>query len=316
MTEEIKATEQQAATEEKQQVATNDEALAALDEAIAGKKDAEEEKVTAEAEDNDAEIRKALTEKADDVEEDEGDDEQYEAEQPKKKGRKPGEVTRLREKLARKTVEEEIAQNKIKELESLVHESLTPKKKAEQEEEEAFDPLDPEAYARQQKELDKIKQGNESDKFLNYLETQDAIMAVKDKDWDAKKDVVINSRALDIIAENKALGVNISDADAMKQASERVGQDLYALYQNKKKPADYFNFHAEIAAKRYATAPAAKQKTSGKGIDMAELDNLRKSAGAPTNKVAAVKVAPEDMLAKIDAEIASDAKRHAATSNW
>lgn len=307
MTEETTVIEQSqpvvedAAALESQNVEDNNSALAKLDAEIAGKPLPEEEKTEDAPE---AEAEGEETEEAEETTE--------EIEQPQKKVRKPGEVTRLREKAATAAAEKEAAtaratkaERDLIELQQLVQDKfLTAPKK-----EDDFQPLDPEADAKYKAEIAKLNVTIENQPVMMAIKQEDMMMGMKDPQWNTKKDFVIAEEAHRLRLKKQAT----NDKEALAKAGLSVGKEIYDFVKSGGSVADYINPLAAKVMANLNSATSGKQKASASAIDMAELDNLRQSAGAPTNKVASVKMAPEDMLAKIDAEIAASSKKQSAS---
>lgn len=303
MTEET-AAQQPSKAEEAAIVQDSDAFMASLRSEI----NADKETLTlkpAEAKEEAEEEEEAPAITAEDVEDaEEADEPEPEEEEAEPQGKKkPGEIKRMREKLKAEEAEKEAMKARVRELEALIMEKLAPEKK---EEVDDFEPIDAEAQARVDKKLTAIEQKQEMRDFQRAVATEDAIQGIKDKDWEAKKTIVIESEALDMLNRGRAS----THEEAIKLAKASVSQDMFAAYQKGLPVADYFNKRATFAVQKLPK----NERTSEKKVDMAKLDKLRKEAGAPTNKVATSKTSGGDLWAELRSEIEADKKRSSASA--
>lgn len=299
MTEETQTAEQPNNKAEEAAIVQDNEAfLADLRSEINGDKPKLALKEKPEEKTEEEEVEEEIEATLEEPEEAEEVEEEEDAEEEPQGKKKPGEVKRLRDKLDAEKADKAALSRRVQELEALIYEKLTPQLK---EEEDNFEPIDPEAQARVDKKLTALEQKQEFQNFQRNVASEDAIQAIKDTDWETKKAIVVESAILDI--QNRGLAVNRDEA--AKIAAGEIAQDMFRLHQQGKSVSEYFNRRATFAVQKLPL----KQVPSGKRVDMVKLDKLRKEAGAPTNKVASSEASGDDLIALLRSEIDSDKKK-------
>ena len=296
---------------EKQEVADNDAMLAELAAEIeadkAGKPVLQMKKEEVKEEEEEA------GDKGEEAEEEGEEEVEEKEEKPKpKKGSAADRIQQinkqkkaLEETVAAERAERERIARENEELRTLVRERLAPKK----EEAPAIEPLDPEAYAEQQKALKALEAKVDSDRFMDRVASEDAAWAAKDKNWKLKKDAVVASDALDFIARGRAR----NEQEAFRMAAEAMAADMYQIYKGNGSIGEYIDRRAKTVSDKWAKP---QKKPSKSGVDMVELDNLRKSAGAPTNKVASNKAATGSLEDEIRREIEEERRKSSTSFDW
>lgn len=245
-------------------------------------------------------------------EEQEAEEEETHEEQPKK--RRKGEAQRLREK--NKRLDDDLKQRdaRLAALETQNAQLLEALKKSlvkeeKPKDEESFEPIDEEAFKRTKGEIDEVKlslaQQRFADKFENFVEKQKA----SNPQWESEtRDALLIHKAHDLYRR----GLATDEHDAVEKASAEMAHDLAVYYQKGKSFAEYFSSYSDEIERVNAKNKRPKQNAKGSNVDMVQLEKLRKSAGAPTNKVAPVNVTSRDALKQIDADLEKDR----ASGNW
>ena len=168
------------------------------------------------------------------------------------------------------------------EMKAFIRDKLTKKEEVEEE----IEPLDKEADAAYKKEFAALRQEFEAKSFMQAVASEDAAWGARDTAWAAKKEAVIANEAYDLMIKGHAA----TDHEAIAMANKAIGDDLYRVYKSNGSMGEYLNRRAEAVAKRWPAKEKQIKTVAKTGVDMAELDKLRKSAGASTNKVTATNV--------------------------
>lgn len=134
-------------------------------------------------------------------------------------------------------------------------------------------------------ELTKYKQRTAETAFSTALDKADKLGASSFTDYDAAVKHLVNVRTQQVFMAAKAVGHDYTPEQARAAAVETFARELQSIYQGTQNPAtlaQYTYYQAAASGfepnKKFATQK--KQGTSG--VDMAAVDNLRRTAGAPS----------------------------------
>lgn len=252
----------------------------------------EQEQGVAEAEEDDSANE---AEKVDDDLVEAGDDtEAEEATEEEKKPRKKSWGEREREKRLQAEAALDDLNKKMQALQSRLDKLDAPKQDAPAKEEDEDEPLDPVHYAKLEGKLEQYQ-------FQSAITSADFAASQKIEGWNDIKEQVLASHAQDIFYDQTALGNNITPEEAMQYAAAKVTHDLGLIHKKGGDIARYFLTRHAAVKDRFEQKKPAKQEEK-KGVDLKKLDELRKSAGAPTNKSALSEVDPQDGITALRAE--------------
>lgn len=186
-------------------------------------------------------------------------------------------------------------------------------KKEDQPEEDWIDPDAKKAFTevdkkteKLEKELESIKaaeQNKQTQAFKNAMEHVRAEAAKSDPDADQKLGYAVAHDAQEL------MNMGLPKQEAEQEAVRRYNAMAYSMLSQGKDPVQYAIQKAErLYPDQFKKANAEKQPN----VDVAELDRLKKEAGAPTNKVASSD--PEgDALESLAASIK---KEKLQSNNW
>ena len=248
-------------------------------------------------------VEEPIVENTDDVvDEPKEEEEEIEAAKPEK----PRSKHVPRERFDSANAKAKAAEDRAEQLErdvaalrELVKKDLAPKAPKE----EAPEFLDPEAQAYTDKKLEAMEQ-----KIVAQGFKQAITLGFENQDFKTGADKVIADDAFNIIKEARAVGDHITKDEAIEMAEKQFISTMYNLHQRNKNMASYVFSRAKDvdALLKQGTQgneekPAAKKST----VNMKELQELRDSAGAPTNKSVSSEVVANDfdsMMAKVRKE--------------
>ena len=278
---------------EEQATASNEEMLASLDAEIEGKVEAPVEK-------------EASTESNKEVDE--------EVEEQKPTGRKTAKdrIKELTDANKAEKAATEAIRAELDDLKKVVREQFA---KPEEEEEEEFIPVDKEAYDKTQEKIGKLEQKLEVDKFLNVVKEADVALSGGTPESRAQWEEAKNHVLASVAYEHMINGDASSEVEALKQAESTLATQMYEVHKKGKSVTEFMEKKA-LAVVGRAKKAVSEQKASTKGVDMLKLNELRDSAGAPTNKVAASNTESGSVLDSIDAEIAAERKAEQSSGAW
>lgn len=195
-------------------------------------------------------------------------------------------------------------EKELDDLKKTVREQFTEPKKDEAE----FVPVDKEAYDKSQGDIKKLEQKIEVNEFMAAVAKADEQLSAADPEkWEEAKNTVLASTAYDILISGKAT----DQADALNKAEVSIAKQMYEIHGKGKSISEFMKNKAAGVVGR-PRAKAKETTTSKPAIDMLKLNELRDSAGAPNNKIAASHTESGTELAKIDAEIAAEMKQEAS----
>lgn len=202
----------------------------------------------------------------------------------------------------------------LEEYKAVLREKLDAKQK-EAEPEDEFDPLDPEADAKYKKEIEDLRQEIKGTSFVNAIKAENAAYgAANPQEWKDKQDAVLADIAISHLNDAADMGESLTEKQAFKKAQEELATKMYTLYEKGKSMGAYIDARAKSVAKKYAQ-PKKKEATRQKGVDVVELDNLRNSAGASTNKTIGARTKGGDSLDALYAEATAEWQKE-SFSQW
>lgn len=243
------------------------------------------------------------------IEEEAPEDESGEAEEPEAKPEKARSKMIPRDRFDKvnedkKALEDAVRQMQAEnaELKALVKQSLSgEKKEAKQQKKEWLDPEAQEEFEGTKEEIEKfkaeLKDELKTEKFVGGFREMELAAAKEDPLYEQKIDHLIALDAADILATS-----NVSQKEAIERAATNYLTKCRALFDGGKNPALYMKGRAEMLFPQFRQTEQPKQKKAS--VNMSEMQKLRDSAGAPTNKSVASNVAADmdSMMASIHKE--------------
>lgn len=240
-----------------------------------------------EATEEGAETEEAAQEDSQDDDEQEEEETPAEEEKPKQK-KTHGQREREKRLKAEQEFNEKIAllEKQNKELQDLVRKAITGEKDEEAAEEE--EPLDPQTTKKLQSKIESIE-------FETFATRQDMRGAATVENWAQAKNDVLAAEAMSIMEKQYALGNRITEEQAIQEAAYEMFQVMAKKHKEGGKNGDFVDYirtrHKLLTDKQ----PAAKPKVERPKVNMKEVEKLRASAGAPTNKSASSGAAEGDL---------------------
>jgi len=220
-----------------------------------------------------------------------------EDEQPKKKSRRSAREWAEHEKQlrheseARWKAESELKEKRIAELEALLKGKITEEKPKEAEDD--FEPLDPEAARKYEQKLEelekkleqklsKVEEKTEAEKFVSALDLVESHGKKEDAAFDDRVQAMIRAEAEELYWGGQAKDAESAYQKGMQSYINKL-QSVYKAHGNNPQAIYQYIMSRSEGLVQAKAKPAAKKPS----VDIKEIENLRKSAGAPTNKVAA-----------------------------
>lgn len=272
-------------TEEPESIESIEAELRAEFDAVDG---IEPEGVEVEAQEEVAEVEAAEEEAEPEVDDEPEAAEEEEVKEPKKLSRGEQRVKDSVDRANKATAERDVALQREADLRAELDKAnaLIADKLTEKEPDKEFQPIDQEAHDKHQAGLDEIRGEIKADKEQAQLDSFSSAVkkvategAEKYDNWDVVQEAILNEATLGVLASGKAS----TEPEAKQMAMDEISADMYRLHQQGKPIGEYLDGKARHIIEKYP----AKKKASSKAIDMVELNNLRDSAGAATNKTAA-----------------------------
>ena len=172
-----------------------------------------------------------------------------------------------------------------------------------------YDPLDPEADAKHTKEMDELRQEINEKNFIAAVNSENtAFGTANPQEWKDKQDSVLADIAIGHLNDAADMGDNLTEKQAFDMAQAELAQKMYKLYESGKSMGAYIDTRAKSVAKKYAK-PKEKEATRQKGVDVVELENLRNSAGASTNKTIGSRIKGGDSMKALMAEASAEVRK-------
>ena len=190
----------------------------------------------------------------------------------------------VNEKLRETESEAEKLRRELAEARDLIRSAL----KKEEKKEEAFEPLDPEAYEATKKNVEEaikpIEQELREMKFAGAMARDDAEWSKRDPEYTKKIEAVVHADVAGVIAHAQALGYDVTEKQAFELVREQMRDAAINIYNKGGSYGAYIVKRAEALG--VVTKPAKPAKPAASKVNVKELEALRQSAGAPTNKSA------------------------------